>query len=222
MLEFRDPAAAETISIPGIIPVFPLPNVVFFPDTYLPLHIFEPRYRDMLADAVATDSCIGMALLKEGWEQDYDGHPAVHALGCVGRVKTVKPLPDGRSNLILQGLTRYTIEEELFDASYRRAKIAVPPRHPFQTIDEDSVRAALTALAVRYLHAHKAGDLGIFVTNESISEPVLVNSLSSCLDFTPIEQQFLLESASLYQQARRLIDLLSLKLPDATPPSGKA
>ncbi len=212
MLESRGTAKAETISIPGIIPIFPLPNVVFFPDTYLPLHIFEPRYQTMIAKAGKKDACIGMALLKEGWERDYDGNPAVFALGCVGRIHTVTPLRDGRSNLILHGLTRYVIEEELFDASYRRARITVPPRRPFQTIEAHSVRSTLTELAVRYLQARNAQELCGLITNDSVSDAVLVNSLSSCLDLTPIEKQFLLESESLYQQTRRLVDLLRLKL----------
>ncbi len=221
MLESHRPVASETISIPDIIPIFPLPNVVFFPDTYLPLHIFEPRYREMVADAGKENGCIGMALLKEGWERDYDGNPAVFSLGCVGRIQTVRPLRDGRSNLILHGLTRYVIEEELFGASYRKAKITMPSRHPFHTLDEDSLRSTLTGLAIRYLHARKAEELCGLITNDSISETVLVNSLSSCLDFTPIEKQFLLESDSLYQQARRLIDLLKFKLSDDFSPSGE-
>ena len=219
MFESRHTAASEAVSIPDIIPIFPLPDVVFFPDTYLPLHIFEPRYQDMIAEA-GTDACIGMALLKEGWERDDDGHPAICALGCVGRIQMVKPLGDGRSNLILHGLARYVIEEELFGASYRRAKITVSSRHPFHTLDEDSVRTTVTELAVRYLHARKARELCTLVTNESNSDAILVNSLSSCLDFTSLEKQFLLESASLHQQARRLIDLLRFKISDVMSSSG--
>src|SRR3989449_11647622 len=61
------------IRIPSVIPLFPLPNVVFFPRTYLPLHIFESRYRRMVRDAAASHQMIGMVLLKEGWETDYEG-----------------------------------------------------------------------------------------------------------------------------------------------------
>ncbi|MFM8552112.1 MAG: LON peptidase substrate-binding domain-containing protein, partial [Nitrospiraceae bacterium] len=89
--------------VPERIPIFPLPNVVFFPRTYLSLHIFEPRYREMVADAAAGGQCVGMALLKEGWENDYYGNPPIFDLGCVGRLVTVQPLPDGRFNILLQG-----------------------------------------------------------------------------------------------------------------------
>src|SRR6266540_6403794 len=88
----------EPVSIPNVIPLFPLPNVVFFPRTYLPLHVFEPRYRQMVRDAAATHRMIGMVLLKEGWETDYEGAPAIFPTGCVGRMISVQPLPDGRSN----------------------------------------------------------------------------------------------------------------------------
>src|SRR5206468_7387829 len=73
--EGRDQYGTVTpFPIPARIPVFPLPNVVLFPKTYLPLHIFEPRYRAMVSDVAMNGQCIGMALLKEGWETDYYGH----------------------------------------------------------------------------------------------------------------------------------------------------
>jgi len=224
MLEPRHATESRAVSIPNTIPIFPLPNVVLFPDTYLPLHIFEPRYQEMVADTLKQEAYIGMALLQEGQLQegqlqegqlhDAHGNPAVCSPGCVGRITTFRPLRDGCSDLILHGLSRYTIEEELPGKSYRRAKIAVPSHHPFQTIGDDAARSTLVELAVRYLQARQVQEVCVFITRESIAETVLVNSLSSCLDFTPIEKQFLLESESLYQQTRRLIDLLRLRLSD--------
>ena len=220
MPELDNVTPSDAFSIPRIIPIFPLPNVVLFPDTYVPLHIFEPRYRDMVADAGPEGGCIGMALLKEEWEHDYEGNPPVFSLGCVGRIKKIQLLPDGRSNLILQGLQRYEIEEELFDAPYRKARITVRSRTPYDALTEDSVRSALVELTVRYLQSREAHDLCQLVTNESLTASVLVNSLSSCLDFTTLDKQFLLESESLSQQARRLRDLLKFKLSDDAQPAG--
>jgi len=219
MLEPRNATESRAVSIPDTIPIFPLPNVVLFPDTYLPLHIFEPRYQDMVADTLKQEAYIGMALLQEGQLHDTHGNPAVCSPGCVGRITTFRPLRDGCSDLILHGLSRYTIEEELPGKSYRRAKIAVPSHHPFQTIGDDAVRSTLVELAVRYLQARQVQEVCVFITRESIAETVLVNSLSSCLDFTPIEKQFLLETESLYQQTRRLIDLLRLRPSDGLAPS---
>lgn len=228
----NDTSSSKAFPVPEIIPIFPLPNVVLFPDTYLPLHIFEPRYREMVADANREGACIGMALFKQGWESQYYGNPPVFPLGCVGRMTHIEPLQDGRSNLVLQGLYRYTIEEEFFDARYRKAKITLGPSEPFQTIDEGpvlsvagsevegSVRSTLTALAVRYLQSRKADKLCRLVSDDAMTDRVLVNGLSSCLDFTPLEKQFLLEAESLLQQTRRLIDLLKFKLDGETQLSG--
>ncbi len=232
-LSYRMPALNDTPSskafpVPEIIPIFPLPNVVLFPDTYLPLHIFEPRYRAMVADASREGACIGMALFKQGWESQYYGNPPIFSLGCVGRMTHVEPLQDGRSNLILQGLYRYTIEEEYFDARYRKAKITLGPSEPFQTISgkpvlsgaEGSIRSTLTALAMRYLESRKADTLYELVNDDAMTDRVLVNGLSSCLDFTPLEKQFLLEAESLHQQTRRLIDLLKFKVDGETQLAG--
>ena len=224
----NDTPSSKAFPVPEIIPIFPLPNVVLFPDTYLPLHIFEPRYREMVADVAGTGpracpgegACIGMALFKHGWESQYYGNPPIFALGCVGRMTHLEPLQDGRSNLILQGLYRYTIDEEFFDARYRKAKITLGPNEPFQTIAEGSMRSTLTALAIRYLQSRKADNLCRLVTNDAMTDRVLVNGLSSCLDLTPLEKQFLLEAESLHQQTRRLIELLKFKLDGETQFSG--
>src|SRR5215208_4648373 len=106
-----------------LLPLFPLPNVVLFPNVFLPLHIFEPRYREMVADAVASDRMIGMVLLRPGWERDYEGRPPVYSIGCSGVVTHVDRTPDGRFNLVLRGLERFRIVEENHERSYRRAAI---------------------------------------------------------------------------------------------------
>src|SRR4026208_674827 len=92
--------------IPSQIPVFALPNVVLFPKTSLPLHIFESRARQMGDDAVMGGQCIGIALLKEGWESEYYGNPPVFTMGWVGRLVSVQPLAGGRGHRSLPGLGR--------------------------------------------------------------------------------------------------------------------
>src|SRR5439155_26348930 len=95
-----------------LLPLFPLPNVVLFPNVFLPLHVFEARYRDMVADAVAGDRMIGMVLLKPGWQQDYEGRPPVYPIGCSGVMTHVKRLPNGRYNIVLRGVERFRILRE--------------------------------------------------------------------------------------------------------------
>jgi len=104
-------------------PLFPLPNVVLFPKAILPLHIFEPRYRTMMADALRGDHTICMVLLRPGWEPDYLGSPEVHRVGCVGRVIQHEQLPDGRYNVALQGQTKVAIEGFEQDQPYRVARV---------------------------------------------------------------------------------------------------
>src|SRR3989442_14185007 len=95
-----------------LLPLFPLPNVVLFPNVFLPLHIFEPRYREMVADAVASDRMIGMGLLRPGWDRDYEGMPPVYPIGCSGVIKHVEALADGPFNIVLRGLERVRSPEE--------------------------------------------------------------------------------------------------------------
>src|SRR5204863_9636969 len=89
----------------GTARLFPLPNVVLFPHVVQPLHIFEPRYRQMTADALAGDQLIAPALLRPGWEGDYEGRPATYPVVCVGKIVSEQQLPDGRFNILLRGLS---------------------------------------------------------------------------------------------------------------------
>src|SRR5262249_43583236 len=112
--------------LPPSIPIFPLPSTVLFPNVFLPLHIFEPRYRQMVNDALAGDRMTGMGLLKPGFEKDYDGKPPVYHIGCMGLVTHVERLEDGRFNLILRGIEKFSIvgeEAPGIDQLYRRAMI---------------------------------------------------------------------------------------------------
>src|SRR5689334_10689370 len=98
--------------LPAEIPIFPLPNVVLFPSALLPLHIFEPRYRAMVADALEGERLIGMVMLRPGWETHYEQSPEVFPVGCAGFITYADRLPDGRYNIMLRGLERFRIEAE--------------------------------------------------------------------------------------------------------------
>lgn len=206
----RDPQDKDALNVPRCIPVFPLPNVVFFPRTYLPLHIFEPRYREMVADATAEGQVIGIALLKEGWEEHDEGAPPIHSVGCVGRLVSMQKLPDGRSNILLLGIERYVVAEEMGGKSYRRARITLQPQDDPDFL-EPGLREELIGLFRESLKTHE--DLAIWQKLFPLdrNDQVLVNALSSYLGFTPLEKQFLLEAESLQQQARRLYDLVQFK-----------
>ncbi len=102
-----------------------LSNVVFFPHTLLPLHIFESRYRKMLGDCLAGERRLAVVLLRSGWEADYYGRPAVHSVAGAGEIIQSEMLPDGRSNIVLQGLGRIVIEGERSSPNpYRIASVS--------------------------------------------------------------------------------------------------
>ena len=115
--EPENPALSETI------PVFPLPTTVFYPKTRLPLHIFEPRYRQMISEALQGEGRIGMVLLKPGWEENYHAAPAIAAVGCVGMIEHHIEFPDGKYDLVLRGQSRFRIVQEVTGKPYRRAVI---------------------------------------------------------------------------------------------------
>jgi uncharacterized protein len=213
------PRSVTPFPIPSRIPVFPLPNVVLFPKTYLPLHIFEPRYRAMVSDAVTSGQCIGMALLKDGWETDYYGHPPVFSMGCVGRLANVQTLADGRSNILLQGLERFAIEREWYDKAYREATIAVTIRGTETSLDP-MVRRRLFATLESYLQSRDDVPTWQKLFREDVSDEIFVNTLSAYLECTPLEKQFLLEADSLHQQARRLSDLIEFMIHDRSGAKG--
>jgi len=107
----------------GTARLFPLPNLVLFPHVVQGLHIFEPRYRQLMSDALDSDRLITLTLLKPGWQEDYDRSPGIEPVACLGRVTWHEKLKDGRYNLRIQGLLRLRILEELpGDRLYRLAR----------------------------------------------------------------------------------------------------
>src|SRR5258706_13376312 len=96
-----------------LIPLFPLPDLVFFPGTRLPLHVFEPRYRKMIGDALEADQRFGIVLLRPGWQADYQGAPAVHRCGTLGTIEPFVTLEDARYNLLVSGDVRFRFIDEV-------------------------------------------------------------------------------------------------------------
>lgn len=114
----------------GKVRLFPLPNLVLFPHVMQPLHVFEPRYRELLEDAAQSDRLIAMALLRPGWEDDYEGRPPLYSVACLGRIATHHRLEDGTYNVLLLGLRRVRLLRELQPARpFREAEVEVCEDH---------------------------------------------------------------------------------------------
>ncbi len=109
----------------GTARLFPLPNLVLFPHVVQPLHVFEPRYCDLLSESLADDRLIGMATLAPGWESDYEGSPPISPNGCLGRVVVHHALEDGSHNVLLAGVSRIEIVRELDSPNSFRSARAV-------------------------------------------------------------------------------------------------
>ena len=198
------------MTLPDVIPIFPLPNVVFFPRTPLPLHIFEPRYRAMVRDATRGARLVGMVLLRGDWMAEYYGRPPVFTTGTVGEMVHVDELPDGRFNIVLRGLREYTIVRELERAEYREA--VVTWRSALGDPLPPGVRDAIRRLVLRYL-AHlgrRPADDDLF--RGAVDDETFVNFLAQHLDVAPVEKQAMLEAPTLGDRAQRLLDVLEFRL----------
>ncbi len=207
-----------------LLPLFPLPNVVLFPGVFLPLHVFEPRYRELVTDALTGDRLIGMVLLRPGWESDYQGHPPVFPVGCSGVITHVAKLDDGRYNIVLRGLERFRIVEEDHERSYRRAVVeSLAERSP--AADDRAAlmdqRAKLEALLVAVVERGGPGRMpgsrpessaNYAKTTSAMSDEDLVHALAQYLDLEPLEKQALLQHDSLRMRAESLVELLEMKL----------
>jgi Lon protease-like protein len=200
-----------------LLPLFPLPAVVLFPNVFLPLHVFEPRYREMVADALAEDRMIGMVLLRPGWEHQYEDRPAVYPIGCSGVITHFEKLSDGRYNIVLRGLDRFRIVEEDHSRAYRRAIVERLPERSLTGGDRDVLRSQRTKLEALLAPAVERSGADP-KTASAMADEDLVNALAQYLDLEPLEKQALLERNCLRTRAESLVELLEMKMMAARTP----
>lgn len=196
--------------LPPTIPIFPLPNVVLFPNVFLPLHIFETRYRQMVDGALNGDRIIGMVLLRPGWEGDYEGRPAVYPVGCAGVITHAERLPDGRFNIVLRGMEKFRVASEETGQPYRIANVVAVPEPSAESVREEmrGERRRLETLLVPQPEGRPRDPK----VPSSMPDEDLVNALAQYLEFDPVEKQALLERDGLLDRCRSLIELLEMKV----------
>ena len=192
---------------------------MLFHGVFLPLHVFEPRYRAMIADALASDRMIGMVLLRDGWEGNYEGRPPVYSVGCSGVITHCEQLPDGRYNIILRGVERFRISEEDQSRAYRRAVIQPLPERELTSADRLLLRAHRARLEALLAPSTTASGLDARAAS-AMSDEDLVNALAQYLDLAPIEKQALLEQPTVLDRAQALAELLEMKVMMAKATSG--
>ena len=188
--------------LPATIPIFPLQDVMLFPGVPRPLHIFEPRYREMLLYALAGDRIVGMVMLQPGHERDYYGTPPIYPVGCAGVIEKVEALPDGRYNIVLRGLTKFRVNSENQTFAYRIAEVDAIPE---KLTDED--RDALRQLRPELLEMlATVAPVGQESTPEELPDEELVNGLAQFLVMEPRDRMDLLELSGPLERAIALLE----------------
>lgn len=197
-------AAAQT-TLPETIPIFPLEDVMLFPGMSVPLHIYEPRYKTMIADALKGNHVIGMVLLRPGYEKDYERSPSVFQVGCAGIINEVEELPNGEYNIVLGALTKYRITREEASKPYRLAHVTA-----IADTTSDTDTAALHARRQRLeaLIQESGGRTGLRGIPDGVSDERLVNGISQLAHIDELDRERLLEQPSPLARADALIAIL--------------
>lgn len=198
------------------LPVFPLTGTLLLPGTYLPLNIFERRYRNMVADAMAGERLIGMiqpripGLDNWGLRMPEPRAPELYDVGCCGRIDRCDRQPDGRYLIVLEGVSRFRIREELAPRrGYRRVvadfeDFGLDREADEPAFDRDRLMAALDAFAEQFDLEFDPDLLA------ALPGPRLVNSLSAALPFHPGEKQALIETRTVEERASLLLTLMGM------------
>jgi Lon protease-like protein len=185
-----------------LLPLFPLPNIVFFPHTRLPLHVFEPRYRQMVTDALESDQRFGIVLLRPGWESEYFGAPAVYDHGTVGTIEQAVPLDDGRYNIVVRGDARFRIVDEIPGVPYRTARVVTDPDLDRGMREAYAKREWLAGISRQYLHY--LPDQTAVPEIETVTLDALTNALIMSLNLDMEEKQKLLEERDVLARAEQV------------------
>ncbi len=213
----------------GLAPLFPLPNVVLFPHGLLPLHIFEPRYRQMTSDALEGEQLIAMSLLCPGWETT-PGHllPPIHSMVGLGQIIAHERLDDGRYMLVLRGLSRArVIREELVELPYRIARLELCQDEIPATCDFDRRSRAdqIISLFCQLFPGEKFQRLVHQAMSVELPLSVICDTIASAIPMAPeLSQQFLEElnpdvrSQMLWQLLQRALQRQTTALERPFPP----
>jgi ATP-dependent Lon protease len=197
----------------GRVRLFPLPNLVLFPHVMQPLHIFEPRYRAMLEDALEHDRLIAMATLCPGWENQYEGRPAVYPVACLGRIATHHCLDDGTYNVLLFGLRRVKLLRELEPQQlFRLADVEVcedcclPQEAAVRAELQRRLRQAFLRIIPVLPEAQEQLE---HLLGSDVSLGVLTDVIGYVLDIPVAEKQNLLAEVNAHRRAELLLTHLT-------------
>jgi uncharacterized protein len=201
----QSPALAQAppaARLPAMIPLFPLEDAALFPHGARPFHIFEPRYRAMVADALKGDRIIGMVTLQPGFEANYQGRPAIYGVGCAGYIEEVEELPDGRYNILLRGLVKFRVNEEDQSRAYRLARVTAIQE---PVVDDQKAALRKQRQRIEVLLTMPGADSAI---PPDVGDEDVIDAVSQYLPLDPSQRQALLEQEGLVARGQALIELL--------------
>jgi Lon protease-like protein len=201
---------SEPMRGPTCLPIFPLPDLTFFPHTVLPLHIFEPRYRSMVSDCLARNRKLAVVGLKPGYEDNYEGKPAVHAVAGAGEIVRCERLATGRFNILIKGESRIRIDREIpSDTLYRLVEATVLEDVGDGGARADALTAEIKARCRRVLNAVGRSSPRLEATlSSSPSPPILADQIASALIPSPQLRQRLLEETDVERRLGLLLTSL--------------
>ena len=208
------------------IPLFPLSNVVLFPGCLAPLHIFEPRYRQMTEAALEAERLIGMVTVRPDARDEMGGNPPIYAVGCAGFITDHQRLPDGRYNIVLRGVKRFRVESESAPNSERLYRVADARWLDVPDVGSADGRAGLREGVLGHLRRlarrSQGGEKVSLAELGELDDGAFTNSLCQTLGLPPEEKQGLLEAASLTERLTQLEGLLAFLLAslDSSGPRG--
>jgi Lon protease-like protein len=197
-----------------IVPLFPLPNVVLFPKTPMPLYIFEERYRTMVREILSGNGELVIALLRAGWESNYSGISAVHETACLGKIETYEELEDGKYNIVVIGIHRVRIIREVQHSPYRLVEVeriedAAYNEHSADVVERHNHLGGLFAQFTELATGMKQHALELMPRLDFES---LVNMVAMTLNLAIEQKQALLEINEAPRRCDALIPVLQQQL----------
>ncbi len=193
-----------------LLPLFPLPNLVCFPQMRFKLHVFEPRYRQLVKDILETDSKFGIVLLRPGWEAEYFGAPPVFKCGTLCTIEQAVSLEDGRYNIEVHGDVRFKILDEVSRVPYRTARVVAHPEVKREAEQSYAQREWLADLSQQYLKY--LPDQTAVPEIDTANLDALTNALIMTLNLDVEEKQKLLELDDMVARAEEIGNELSNRI----------
>ena len=211
---FGQTKAPAPVRLPDTIPIFPLEEPTLFPGMTAPFHIYEPRYRAMIADALKKNRIIGMTTLRPGYEKDYERSPSIFPVGCAGVIEDVEQLANGEYNITIRAIAKFRVTREEANKPYRIAHVTAIAE-PLTEADKPALHTQ--AQRIQQIVAAANGKTGVGAVPPDISDEEIVNGVSQFANLDEVDRQTLLEQPTALARANALVPMLEKLISSAQP-----